>query len=160
VLEKEMDEKKKTPAKAVLFVQNTVNSELAHEIRKVVQTLKPWTGLNIKVVERAGDRLEDILHKSNPWEDIDCLRDACITCKTSVSSEKLPLKNCKKTLWCEICEKPPEENKDTEKNDDTENDAIIVKDRKRDREVEVKTGKYYRYIGETARSVYERGNEH
>ena len=73
------------PAKAVIFVQNTLNGGLAQELRKVIQALKPWTGLSLKVVERAGDKLEDILHNSNPWEDTDCCREMCLTCNTSTS---------------------------------------------------------------------------
>ena len=41
---------KNEPPKAVLFIQSTPNSELSHDIRKVIQDLKPWTGINIKVV--------------------------------------------------------------------------------------------------------------
>ena len=88
-----------------MFVQSTVNCELATEIRKVIQTLKPWTGIGIKVVKRADDKPEDILHKSNPWENSNCDRETCYACKTSFESEKLPYKNCKKRsvvyqAWC------------------------------------------------------------
>lgn len=48
-----------SPEKAVLFVQNTVNSELAGQIRKLVNELKPWTGIGLKIVEHAGDKLQD-----------------------------------------------------------------------------------------------------
>ena len=138
VLEKEILDKKEEPAKAIIFVQHTINSELAHEIKKVIQTLKPWTGINLKVVERAGDRIEDILHKSNPWENIDCKRDLCLTCKTSVESrsEKIPIKNCKKRsvvyeTWCKLCEEP-KNNDDTENVNDT-NASDEIKSKKRDK---------------------------
>ena len=65
----EMDDAEKVakePPKAVLFVPYTVNSELASQIKKVIQDLRPWTRLNIKVVERCGLKLEDMLCKSNP----------------------------------------------------------------------------------------------
>ena len=35
------------------------------------------THLNIKIVERAGDKLQDILCKSNPWVSLDCKRENC-----------------------------------------------------------------------------------
>ena len=60
-LEKEDTDKKDAPPKAVLFVQYTNKGELASEIRKIILELKPWTNINIKVVERSGQKLEDIL---------------------------------------------------------------------------------------------------
>ena len=78
-----------SPAKAVLFVQYTENSGLAGQIRELVNSLKPWTGIGLKIVERAGDKL-DILHKSNPWSDEDCERNSCPTCRTSCESDEYP----------------------------------------------------------------------
>ena len=63
--------------KSVLFVQNTPDSILAKNLRKMLQELKPWTQIGIKVVERTGERLEDILHKSDPWDMKDCNRKDC-----------------------------------------------------------------------------------
>ena len=57
--------------KAVLFVQNTPESTLAKNLRKMLQELKPWTQIGIKVVERSGDRLEDILHKSGKTKTVE-----------------------------------------------------------------------------------------
>ena len=54
------NEDKEVP-KAVIFVPFTVDSKLAKEIRNVIQSLKQWTGIELKVVERAGERLEEIL---------------------------------------------------------------------------------------------------
>ena len=94
--------------KSVLFVQHTINSGLAKELRKVVNELKPWTNIGIKVVERSGERIQDILHKSDPWESRDCGREDCAPCLSSSKSEKLPYKNCTKRsvvykTWCETC---------------------------------------------------------
>ena len=52
--------------KTVIFVPSTENSMLAKEIMSVLTQLKPWTGISLKVVERAGEKLEEILHKSDP----------------------------------------------------------------------------------------------
>ena len=95
---KSLDNKnmKSEPPKAVLFVQSTPNSELAHDIRKVIQDLKPWTGINIKVVERAGDKLQDLLHRSNPWDNIDCKREDCFLCNSACSDDKFIPKDCHK----------------------------------------------------------------
>ena len=82
------------PAKAVLFVQYTENSALAGQIRELVKSLKPWTGIGLKIVEKAGDKLEDIVHQGNPWSDEDCERNHCPTCKTSCESDEYPYKSC------------------------------------------------------------------
>ena len=38
-----------SPAKAVLFLQYTRNSELAGEIRELLNSLKPWTGIRYRI---------------------------------------------------------------------------------------------------------------
>ena len=141
--------------KSILFVQNTKDSILAKEIRKVIQDLKPWTRLNIKVVERAGDRIEDLLHKSNPWEERDCGREGCLSCETARKEENVKHKNCTvrsilyKT-WCKTCRRQ------NESKIKGENSSLTNK-RKLEELVEKED---YVYIGETSRSVNERGSEH
>ena len=76
------------------FLQHTPDSGLAKILRKVLNELKPWTNIGVKVVERAGERIQDILHKSDPWENRDCERENCALCTTSVENEKIPFKNC------------------------------------------------------------------
>ena len=92
----------------MLFVQHTPDSGLAKMIRKVLNDLKPWTNIGVKVVERAGQRIEDILHKSDSWDKKDCERENCALCTTSVENEKIPFANCTKRsviymTWCESC---------------------------------------------------------
>ena len=143
--------------KSILFVQDTEDSMLAKEIRKVIQELKPWTRLNIKVIERAGERLEDMLHKSNCWENSDCGRENCKICETSVKDESIPFKNCTrrsilyKTL-CESCRK---------RNVSKLGEKIEGENRFSKRKFEELIEKEdYVYFGETSRSSNERGTEH
>ena len=128
----------------------------------------------MKIVECAGDKIVDFLHKSNPWEDYDCDRKECYTCKTSVECE-LPFKNCTKrsviyNTWCETCEKKKERAK---KEDVFDDEVIGLKElfatgkekekigRKRKVEKEERNKcPAFVYIGETSRSAYERGQEH
>ena len=42
------------------------------------------TGYRIKIVERGGKKLVDILHKANPWAGQDCQREGCLLCKTKI----------------------------------------------------------------------------
>ena len=65
-LEAQESEKVDLPPKAVLFVHNTPNGELASDIKKIIADLRPWTGYNVKVVERGGTKIQDLLCKSNP----------------------------------------------------------------------------------------------
>ena len=107
--EKEPDELLKIELpKAVIFVPSTENSQLAKEIRSVITQLKPWTGISLKVVERAGQKLEEILHRSDPWENYDCGREECNPCKSAYKSEKPRFGNCKRRsviyrVWCNTC---------------------------------------------------------
>ena len=88
-----MDKSKKEEAeempKSVLFVQNTLESALAKKLKRMILELKPWTRINIKVVERSGERLEDILHRSDPWEKRDCERKDCMPCYSFSKDENL-----------------------------------------------------------------------
>ena len=106
----ENEQSREEPPKAVIFVQNTCDSELATEVIEMIQSLRPWTGLNVKVVERAGHKLQDLLCKSNPWDSLDCSRPNCFTCETALESkrENCAIKNCRQRsiiyqTWCEKC---------------------------------------------------------
>ena len=103
--EKEEKRKDDEMPKSILFVQHTKDSGLAKEIRRIVQELKPWTRISIKIVERAGERLEDQLHKSDPWESSNCGRNMCLPCETSMNDDNSNLKSCTRRsviykTWC------------------------------------------------------------
>ena len=57
---------------SVLFVQHTPKSELAKRIRDKLETLEKLGSLKLKVVEKTGKKIEEILHKSDPWSNRDC----------------------------------------------------------------------------------------
>ena len=152
------------PPKAVLFVQCTEDGGLAKEIRRVVQELKPWTGINLKIVERAGEKLQDILHKSDPWEDRDCTRENCFSCESAIKDDNLKFRNCHKRsivyeVWCDTCRKVSKQDNKLTCESQIENSEYRV-NRKRKVEVETEKGPYYKYIGESSRSIFERGTEH
>ena len=61
-------QEQKEQVKAVMFVPYTaVGSELARRMRQAESTLQEMTGFRLKIVERSGRKLEDMLHKSDPW---------------------------------------------------------------------------------------------
>ena len=76
----------------ILFVPHSEKSELSKRIRSKLEMLEQLSGLSIRVVERTGEKLEDILHKSNPWEGEHCGRKGCNFCD---SGDKKLLGKCK-----------------------------------------------------------------
>ena len=104
------------------------------------------TGFRMKVVERVGVKLEQLLHKSDPWSGKECERPNCILCKTKQETEKGLTKSCSRRnlvyeTWCRICEKRDVEDAVREGRDP-------------------KSISLYKYIGESSRSGHERGWEH
>jgi hypothetical protein len=130
--------------KAVMFVPYTHGSKLAKELREVEETMEGLTGYRMKIVERGGRKLSDMLCKSNPWEGKYCVRPNCLHCDTKLRTGKHGSQSCSKRssvyeTWCVQCEE-----KDKVRNADG-------------RKTEVQL---HKYIGETARSSHERGLEH
>ena len=64
----------------VLFVQHTDKSELAKRIREKLSQFEDMSSIRLRVVERTGEKLVDILHKSNPWSGEKCGREDCRSC--------------------------------------------------------------------------------
>ena len=68
----------KKKVKSVIFVPHTTNSGLARNLREKENELEKVTGDRIKIVEKSGTKLEDILTKTDPWKGTDCGRQNCI----------------------------------------------------------------------------------
>ena len=140
---------------SVLFVPYTVGGELIRRLRHAEQEMTRQTGVKVKMVEKAGTKLVDMLHQSDPWQGGDCGREGCLLCRTKVENEGKDRQDCTQRsvvyeTWCLNCEKT-----DTEEKEDTEGEDRG--DKKEKRKVNVPL---YKYIGESARSAYERGLEH
>ena len=78
--------------------------------------------------------------KSNPWGAADCCRVGCLLCQTKADTGKYLTQNCSKRIivyatWCVACLKKSEDTQEAE-------------------------GGIFQYIGESARSAYERGANH
>ena len=58
--------------KAVMFVPYTKHCELAARLRESEETMCDMTGYKLKIVEKGGTKLVDILHKANPWAGQHC----------------------------------------------------------------------------------------
>ena len=74
--------------KAVMFVPYTAGSKLVKSLRDAEEKLGSLTGYRFKMVEKAGDKLENLLTKSNPWQGMDCGRPQCLLCQTKQKTGK------------------------------------------------------------------------
>ena len=150
---KKIQKTQKNEIKSIIFVPHTNNSELAQELRKKEETIANITGDKVKIVEKAGKKLENLLAGKDPWKGKDCGRPNCFLCSTKSLTGKETNKDCTKKnvvyeivcLSCEQREKDRIENLELEDHEKAEL---------------VRNVKKYKYIGETSRSMYDRGYEH
>ena len=127
--------------KTVLFVEYTEGGELATRLRELMRRLAPTIGFGVKVVERAGKKLKNMFPLTTLWDGVQCGREKeCITCYQG--AEKLV--DCTKSSLvyentCLLC-----------------NQGAAGKEELRELRQDVPTV----YVGETSRSIQERGEEH
>ena len=112
----------------VLFVPQTPKGELAKKLQFVENKISKLSGERVKIVERGGTQVKQILHKSNPWSKGFCGRSNCLPCLHGDGTQNCFDKNVVYQIKCIDC---TEEEKKT---------AV--------------------YVGQTSRSMYERGQEH
>ena len=127
-----INKQKEIRTTSVLFVEQTPNGELARRFREAEVELAKLTGFRIKIVERNGTKVKNILHVTNPWAEGVCERAGCYPCATG------EIKCCYKrnivyTNTCRQCTGA-------------------------DGKEGAGTGAWY--VGETSRSAFERGGEH
>ena len=168
--------------KTVIFIQHTYESSLAKRIREKLEKLEEAGGnIKIKIVERAGDKIVDLLHRSNPWDNIDCMRNDCLLCSTAGEKGRKGVcrrRNIVYETFCMNCGEVGEEDRGDTVNEniklEDENEALeemvegshdkiekISENENPEGEKLMKKRDYkYKYIGETCRSGYERGKEH
>ena len=137
--------KKPEPPKiGAMFVEQTAGGMLAKMLQEVEDRLASITGYRIRITEMSGSKLCRVLPNTNPWGNQDCLRGDCFTC--SQPGEKL--ENCKERnilyeTMCAVCNK----------------EGVEMKQKSQSKWKEFKTMVGV-YVGETARSLYERVGEH
>ena len=149
----ESKEDKNKTIRAVMFVPFTKNSELAKLLRENEEKLEKMTRTKLKIVERTGIKMVDLVTRSNPWQGQDCSRENCTLCMTKMKTGKLTSQECTKRnlvyeTHCLNCE-------------ETEGQKIENMEIEEQEKMDMKRKlKLYKYIGETSRSSYERGWEH
>ena len=90
----------KENVKAVMFVPFTEGSALAKRMREAESNLQEMTGYRLKIVERAGTKLEDILDKQIPGKD----RIVAAPCAYSVKQNRelgsIQARTAPGAVWC------------------------------------------------------------
>ena len=79
-----------------MFVPFTRHSDLATRLRENEERMATMTGYKMKIVEKGGTKLVDILTKSNPWAGEDCQRERCLLCETKQITGKKNTQDCRK----------------------------------------------------------------
>ena len=130
-----------------MFITHTHHSELAGDLRDTENKFEQMTDMRLKLVEKAGTKIGDILTDGDPWSGQNCTRIKCWLCATKLKTGKNLRQECNKRnlvyeTYCMSCE---------------ERDG---KQRGEEGENEENQTKLYKYLGETCRSVWERAGEH
>ena len=76
-------ERSKTQYKSVLFVTPTPGGVLARELQQREEELNKNTSERIKIVEKGGFKIKDILGSKNPFKKLNCAEKTCPLCNTS-----------------------------------------------------------------------------
>ena len=125
--------------RTVLFVEYTNDGELAARLREQLKRLAPLLGFGVKVVEKAGRSLRSCFPLTTLWDGAPCGRAACITC--TQGAEIIPPCSRKSVMYENICKG-------------------CNKGAGGKREVESSSEIPSIYVGETSRTLQERGLEH
>ena len=134
-------EEVKLENKTVLFVEYTEGGELASRLRELCRRLAPTLGFGVKIVERAGRKLRNVFPLTTLWEGVQCGREGtCITC----------YQGAERIIDC------------TKINLVYENTCLVCNEGAGGKEelCTVKQDVPTVYVGETSRSIQERGLEH
>ena len=93
----------KAGAESIIFVPCTPNEEL----KKIYEREIEVRGFNVKVMERSGIKIKDILHKKDPFRKAECGRNDCFVCESNGKGKGLCNKqNIKYRISCvENCKK-------------------------------------------------------
>ena len=127
------------PVTSVLFVPKTQDGGLAKRLQEAEHRLAAITKERVRVVERGGKAVLQLLHTNNPFAGAPCGRDTCIPCNNSDKEQK---ENCDKRgiLYETFCTRCQELEKAQGK--------------------EEKEATKYIYVGKTHRAMADRGAEH
>ena len=124
------------PVTSVLFVPKTQDSGLATRLMEAEHRLAAITKERVRVVERGGKSVLQLLHTNNPFAGAPCGRDTCIPCNNSKKEKR---ENCDKRgiLYETFCIRCQELQK-----------------------AQGQEATNYIYVGKSSRAMADRGAEH
>ena len=76
-------------------------------MRERLESVEKFSSIKLETVERTGNKLIDLLHKANAWNDKDCYREDCIICSSCGESDlrgKCKKRNIVYETYCLTCE--------------------------------------------------------
>ena len=91
---------------SLIFIDRTKDGELTRRLRKIETDLQRTLGDKIKIVEKAGDPLKNMLWKADPWDGSDCWDPGCKVCLEELESKMLcilELARCAKRRERRVC---------------------------------------------------------
>ena len=100
--ETEKQEKKKNwykcgGAESIIFIPCTPKEQLKKEYEREIAR----SGFRIKVVERSGTKIKDVLHRKDPFKRNQCEREDCFVCRSGGKGKSICNKeNIKYTITC------------------------------------------------------------
>ena len=121
----------------VMFVPQTPYGALAKDLQKVENEIAKLTGEKIRMVERGGTKIKDLLHKSNPWANGLCGRPNCLVCMNGDGKQNCSEKNIVYEIICLKCG-----------------------EKQSGPDAGIKEGVRTCYVGTSSRTMYQRGAEH
>ena len=125
--------------RTVLFLEYSNGGELARRMKELMKRLAPMLGFGIKIVERAGRTLRSQFPLSSLWDGAPCGRMECVTC--TQGADKIPPCTRKSLVYENICK---ECNQGAGGKEEVKNNVDTPSI----------------YVGETSRTIKERGEEH
>ena len=115
----------------VVFIPRTNEGTLVSKLRRAEEELAPFVGQKkFKLIEEQGVQLRRLLIKKDPWSEMPCGRHMCTACRNLESKPKPGSCRTRSVVYSSYCIPCKQEGAKTH------------------------------YIGESARSTYERGLEH
>ena len=89
-----------------MFVQRSNRGDLVQELKREEKAMEKQSDYRLKLVERAGTKLVDLLTKSDPYSGADCGREKCYPCLMKhISLKWLPYwrRNLTYRVDCQRC---------------------------------------------------------
>ena len=74
----------------------TKHSELEIRLRENEEKMEQMSGYRMKIVEKGGTKLVDVLHKATPWAGEQCGRNRCLLCTTKAEAGNTNSQDCRR----------------------------------------------------------------